>query len=68
MTDRWAKAQRQRWIAEMLAIYGFINREHLCRKFWISVPQASTDLREFQRRNPTAITYNASTRRYEVPQ
>lgn len=55
------------WIFEMLTIYGFINREHLIRKFRISVPQASKDLNK-------ALTlyngmyYNNNTRRYEYKQ
>lgn len=61
----WFARHRQEWIAESLHVYGFINREHLERKFGISTPQASYDLRRYQRENPTAITYNASTKRYE---
>lgn len=65
MTDTWFVAYRQSWIAEMLLVYGFINREHLERKFGISTPQASTDLRLFQERNEGAMEYNTSTKRYE---
>ena len=63
---RWYEQHRQDWIAETLHVFGFINREHLCRKFGISVPQASTDLRTFQRENPQAINYNLTAKRYEV--
>ena len=52
----------------MLSIYGFINREHLIRKFGISTPQASLDLRTYQQNNPRQIEYNASAKRYEVRQ
>lgn len=62
----WFTDQRQRWIAEMLGIYGFINREHIMRKFGISMPQASGDLQGFQKRNPGAMSYNATTKRYEA--
>lgn len=62
----WAIGQRQAWIAEMVGIYGFINREHIMRKFGVSVPQASVDLRTFQEQNPNAIFYNSSTKRYEL--
>lgn len=68
MTDRWYGNFRQLWIAEMLSIYGFINREHLMRKFGISTPQASLDLRTYQQNNPRQIEYNASAKRYEVRQ
>ena len=58
---------RMEWIEEMLDVYGFINREHICRKFEISVPQASTDLTTFQRLFPDRITYNKSAKQYERP-
>ncbi len=61
----WFGDQRQKWIAETLDIFGFINREHIMRKFGVSVPQASADLRDFQKQNPEAITYNKSAKRYE---
>lgn len=38
MMARWFESQRIAFIAEMLHIYGFINREHLMRKFGISQP------------------------------
>lgn len=66
MSDRWFFRQRQEWIAEMLRIYGFINREHLMKKFEISTPQASYDLRDFQIRNPGVVIYNPSTKRFEA--
>ena len=52
------------WIAETLEVFGFINREHLMRKFGISQPQASNDLTAFQRDNPDAMTYDLSAKRY----
>jgi len=52
------------WIWEALTVYGFINREHLMRKFGISRPQASGDLRAFQRDNPSAMRYDASRKCY----
>jgi len=52
------------WIAETLRVFGFINREHLERKFGISQPQASADLREFLRFNPAAMSYDLSKKRY----
>lgn len=64
----WFAATRQAWIAEMLAIYGFINREHIMRKFGVSVPQASIDLRAFQDSNPNACRYNKTAKRYEAVQ
>jgi len=60
----WFWDQRQRWIAETVGIFGFINREHIVRKFGVSVPQASTDLRDFQRLHPNAIRYDKTAKRY----
>jgi hypothetical protein len=48
----------------MLRIYGFINREHLERKFGISTPQASLDLQRFQQASPHLIRYDQSRKAY----
>ena len=63
---RWFERHRQEWIAETLRIFGFINREHIELKFGVSTPQASMDLRTFQRSHPNALTYNKRAKRYEV--
>lgn len=47
------------------AFSGFINRDHLMRKFGLSTPQASIDLRDYQRANPGAVEYNLSAKRFE---
>lgn len=60
----WFEQHRQAWIAEMLMIYGFINREHLMRKFQLSMPQASLDLQRFIRAHPTGIAYDTSRKCY----
>jgi hypothetical protein len=60
----WFAEQRQAWIADMLEIYGFINRDHLQRKFGISQPQASLDLQTFRIQHPEAITYDLSRKCY----
>lgn len=62
----WFKRQRMLWVDEMLCVYGFINREHLCKKFGISNPQASIDLKLFVRENSEWVSYNQSTKRYEA--
>jgi hypothetical protein len=64
MSENWFATQRQEWIAETLRIFGFINREHIKRKFGVSTPQASLDLREFQKRHPEAVVYDKSMKRY----
>lgn len=67
MSDcNWFVQQRQEWIAETIRVFGFINREHIERKFGISTPQASYDLSRFQTENPDAIQYNKSSKRYEA--
>lgn len=66
MSHRWFESQRVAWIAEMLHIYGFINREHLMKKFGISTPQASKDLRSFMEHSSGGMKYNLSAKRYEA--
>jgi hypothetical protein len=61
---KWFEQQRQAWIAEMLQVYGFINRAHLQRKFGISQPQASMDLQRFLRAHPSAARYDATRKCY----
>jgi hypothetical protein len=60
----WAEDYRQDWIAETIRVFGFINREHLERKFGISTPQASLDLQRFMRERPGLMTYDKSAKRY----
>ena len=65
-TDRlsWAVEQRLAWIKEAVEIFGFINRDHIEKKFWVSTPQASVDLRMAQERWPDLITYDKSQKQY----
>ena len=60
----WYLEHRLDWIYEMVRIYGFINRGHIMAKFEVSMPQASTDLAEFQRRYPGVIEYDKSAKCY----
>ena len=62
----WFENRRVAFIAEMLHVYGFINREHLMRKFGICKPQASKDLKAFERASSGSMRYNLSTKRYEA--
>lgn len=61
---RWFEQHRMEWIAETLRVFGFINREHLERKFGVSSAQAANDFGAFQRLHPNAMTYDASAKRY----
>lgn len=63
-TGSWFEQQRMEWIAETLRVFGFINREHIERKFRISTPQASADIGKFMQKNPKAMHYDASAKRY----
>ena len=64
MTERWYKQYRMNWIAESLRVYGFINREHVMRKFGLSTPQASKDLNEFQKQNPGMVSYDLHLKKF----
>ena len=60
----WFQTHRIEWIAETLRVFGYINREHIERKFGLSTPQASKDLQIFQKLHPDACTYNLSAKRF----
>jgi len=62
----WFANQRQEWIAETLRVFGFINREHIEKKFGVSTPQASADLSAFQKQFPKAMQYDASKKKYRA--
>lgn len=61
----WFAETRLAWIRESIEIFGFLNREHVMKKFGVSTPQASCDLRAAQQRWPDLMTYNTSAKRYE---
>lgn len=63
-SPNWFARQRQDWIMETVRVFGFINREHIERKFGVSKPQASMDINTFMRINSGKIIYNKSTKRY----
>lgn len=62
----WFQEHRIAWIRETVEIYGFINRVHVMRKFSISMPCASHDLSATLARWPGLMTYNLSTKRFEL--
>lgn len=64
MIANWFKEQRLAWIGEILPIYGFINRNHIERKFRVSTPQASMDLRDYMKAYPKNIQYDATKKQY----
>lgn len=60
----WFAEHRIAWIIEASSIYGYINRGHIQRKFGVSTPQASTDLKVAQQRHPGALVYDPSAKCY----
>lgn len=60
----WAVEQRIAWIKEMVEIFGFINREHIMKKFWVSTAQASVDIQLAQKRFPNLMAYNTQQKQY----
>lgn len=62
--DRWFQRHRQEWIEETLRVFGFINRRHLQIKFGISTPQASLDLKRYQKEH-SDVSYSLSRKRFE---
>ena len=69
MVERWYQKHRMEWIAETLRVFGFINREHIMRKFGLSMPQASKDLNLFMKIHPdVGMSYNIKQKRYEAPE
>jgi hypothetical protein len=63
--DTWFVARRIEWILEIVEIFGYINREHICKKFGVSTPQASYDITKVMDRHPGFMAYNAHKKRYE---
>ena len=60
----WFQRQRLDWIRETIRVYGYMNREHLVRKFGISIPQASNDFALILSERGDVV-YNKSNKRYE---
>ena len=60
----WYARQRQIWINEMLRIYGFINRSHICEKFGCSPQSAGHDLTKFAEANSAWVSYDPRRRAY----
>ena len=60
----WFINQRMRWITETLHVFGFINREHIVRKFDVTPQQASRDINDYIREHPGRMTYDKSKKCY----
>lgn len=60
----WAQEQRIAWIKESVEIFGNLNRQHIMKKFRVSTPQASADLRLFRSLHPDVIEYDSVLKIY----
>lgn len=61
---RWSQDARLRAIDATAFWLGRVNRADLLRRFGISVPQATNDLREYQARAPGNLHYDAREKAY----
>lgn len=62
----WAAQQRQTFIGEHLRAAGTIRREAITAVFGVSTATASTDLREWQRKNRGKIWYDLTDKIYRT--
>ena len=63
--DQWAVQERLLFIERLSWWRGVVNRGDVREVFGISAAQASADLQSYQALNPTALTYNVRSKRYE---
>jgi hypothetical protein len=61
---RWSEEARLRAIDETVFWEGRVNRGDVMRRFGISVPQATNDLREYQARAPGNLRYDTRAKTY----
>jgi hypothetical protein len=63
-TENWNVRERLMHIERLAYWRGWVRRADLCGRFKISIPQASADLAAYMRLNPSAISYDGSSKRY----
>ena len=61
----YAKRLRLEYIEFTLYRHNGINRSHIIKKFGVSLPQASRDIRDYIKLFPKAIEYNLHNKQYE---
>jgi hypothetical protein len=61
----WFTEHRIAWIKESVEIFGHVRREHIMKKFGVSVAIASTDLRAVLARYPDLMSYDRSVKLYK---
>ncbi len=62
----WFTEYRIAWIKESVEIFGSVRREHIMKKFGVSVAQASLDLRQVRLRWPDLIEYDLFGKAYRA--
>jgi hypothetical protein len=60
----WFTETRIAWVKETVEIFGSISRIHIQRKFGVSTPQASHDIKEALKRWPKLMHYDTSGKLY----
>lgn len=65
MSD-WFIRHRQGFIADMLGVYGQVNRASIIERFGVTQTQAASDIGMFVRENPDAMFYDGRAKAYVV--
>ena len=60
----YAVVQRLRFIDFLLAQFGYVNRSHIQDYFGISIPQATTDMKNYIKLVPDNMRYSNKQKRY----
>jgi hypothetical protein len=58
------RAMRMQFIKDSIQVYGYINRIHLMRMFWVSDKIAHSDLAIFKKANPKLMVYSKQLKCY----
>lgn len=61
---KWSARERLLFIEKVAYWRGWIRRADICTQFNVSTPQASADLSEYQRLNPSSLEYDGSRKCY----
>lgn len=64
--SRWSAQERLAHIERIAYWRGWVRRGDLCDRFSISLPQASADIGEYIRVNPSGLRYNGNDKRYDA--
>lgn len=61
---RYFENLRIGWIIEIVEIFGFINRDHVVKKFGVSPQIVSSDFSKVQKLHPHLMRYDANAKCY----